>query len=75
MKHEINGWVVINLKHPRGINPFIVTNTFATTRTKSIKLFTEDSGSSWEYCKKSFGFSCVKSTSSITTPPTPNKQH
>lgn len=67
MQKEQNGWVVINIGHPRTGNSFIVSDTFSRTRTLAIKNFVNGSGDSWEYWRKKYNFRVVKSKQTIST--------
>jgi hypothetical protein len=66
MKAQEKGWVVINNDHPAGLEPYIVSSTFACTRKKSISLFIDRSNASWRYWRSKYNFQCVKAESCIT---------
>jgi len=60
-----DGWVIVNYDHPTGLSPYVVIDTFARTRSKSISNFISGSGESWNYWKNNYNFKCVKAESQI----------
>ena len=67
MKLENEGWVVVNIGHPRTGGKYIVSGTFERTRSGSIKLFVAGSGNDWKYWKKKFNFRVVKAKQCVIT--------
>ncbi len=60
-----NGWVVINIGHPRTGNSYIVGETFSATRTGAVKHFVSGSGNTWRYWRKKYNFRVVRSKQTV----------
>lgn len=67
MRNDQNGWVVINIGHPRTGNRYIVPETFSLKRGDAIKHFINGSGNTWAYWRKKYNFRVVKSKQLIFT--------
>lgn len=67
MQKEQNGWVVINIGHPRTGTKYIVGETFSTYRKNAIKKFIDGSCNTWKYWKEKYNFRVVKSKQTIST--------
>lgn len=60
-----NGWVIINIGHPRTGNEFIVNDTFAFTRRAAVKNFVAGSGGTWLYWRNKFNYRVVRANQTI----------
>lgn len=67
MEHISDGWVIVNIGHPRTGNKYVCADTFSRTRTEAIKKFVDGSGSNWNYWKNRYNFRAVRATSTIIT--------
>lgn len=67
MNEVLKGWVVVNYDHSHTHREFMMSSTFARTRSKSINLFVSDSGEDWKYWYRNFNYRCVKAQSVIST--------
>jgi hypothetical protein len=62
----IKGWVIITEAHPRSGNPLVMWGSFKATRSEAIKWFVSDSGNSWRFWKRNYGYKAVKAESTIS---------
>lgn len=65
MKKEITGRVVATECHPNSQKPMIVEHSFSYSQKEAIERFMEDSGYTWYYWRKKFGFKAVKAKLTI----------
>ncbi len=67
MKLKNEGWVVVNIGHPRTGSKYIVPGTFERTRSGYIKSFVAGSGDAWKFWKKKYNFRVVKAKQCVIT--------
>jgi hypothetical protein len=75
MKEKVNGWVVATYHHGFTGRQFMVSSSFATTRSRSIQKFINGSGMSWKYWYRKFNYRCFKAISIITVLPGKENQN
>jgi hypothetical protein len=67
MEEKSFGWVVLSYNLPQSGKQIMFSNSFATTRNESIRLFVGNSGNAWKYWYRKYNYRCVKAQSIIST--------
>ncbi|OJV17951.1 MAG: hypothetical protein BGO30_08385 [Bacteroidetes bacterium 41-46] len=67
IQESTTGRIIINENHPNTKSKYLISSTFAPTRSESIKLFIKGSGNSWKFWYRRYNFKCVRANCQIST--------
>jgi hypothetical protein len=67
MTQTQEGWVVVAREHPNSERDYVMSSSFASTRSASIRSFVSGASKNWAYFKRKYNYRCERATLTIET--------